>query len=112
MDDEQNLLGLPDNGSRQAGFCREDHVERNRRIEVSREGCFQLALLDIKMGPVNGVQLFKEIKGRRPIIKVVMMTGLPTSESRMQASENGASAYLTKPVDLQKLVDTINSLTH
>jgi DNA-binding NtrC family response regulator len=66
----------------------------------------------MKMGPLNGVQLLKEIKDRRPVIKVIMMTAYPTSETRMKASENGASAYLTKPVDLQKLVDTINSLTH
>ena len=77
-----------------------------------RSESFQLALLDMKMGPLNGVQLLKEIKDRRPVIKVVMMTAYPTSETRMKASENGASAYLTKPVDLQKLVDTINSLTH
>ena len=69
-------------------------------------------LLDIKMGPVNGVQLLKEIKDRRPVIKVIMMTAYPTNETRTQASANGASAYLTKPVDLQKLVDTINSLAH
>jgi DNA-binding response OmpR family regulator len=41
-----------------------------------------------------------------------MMTAYPTSETRTQASVNGASAYLTKPVDIQKLVDTINSLSH
>jgi DNA-binding response OmpR family regulator len=41
-----------------------------------------------------------------------MMTAYPTTETRLQASENGASAYLTKPVDLQKLVETINSLAH
>jgi DNA-binding NtrC family response regulator len=61
---------------------------------------------------VNGVQLLKEIKDRRPIIKVIMMTAYPTLETRLDASENGASAYLTKPVDLQKLVETINSLAH
>jgi DNA-binding NtrC family response regulator len=78
---------------------------------VERES-FQLALLDIKMGPVNGVQLLKEIKDRRPVIKVIMMTAYPTLETRLEASENGASAYLTKPVDLQKLVETINSLAY
>jgi DNA-binding response OmpR family regulator len=41
-----------------------------------------------------------------------MMTAYPTSETRTQASANGASAYLTKPVDIQKLVDTINFLAH
>jgi len=36
------------------------------------------------MGPVNGVQLLKEIKDRRPIMKVIMMTAYPTSETRTQ----------------------------
>jgi DNA-binding response OmpR family regulator len=40
------------------------------------------------------------------------MTAYPTLETRLEASENGASAYLTKPVDLQKLVETINSLAY
>ena len=66
----------------------------------------------LKMGPLNGVQLLKQIKDRQPVVKVIMMTAYPTSDTRMQASANGASAYLTKPVDLQKLVDTINSLAH
>jgi DNA-binding response OmpR family regulator len=43
---------------------------------------------------------------------VIMMTAYPTSETRVEAFENGASAYLTKPVDLQKLVGTIHSLAH
>jgi two-component system NtrC family response regulator len=73
---------------------------------------FNLALLDLKMEPVNGVQLLKEIKDRRPLIKVIMMTAYPTSETRAQALENGATAYLTKPFDLQKLVATIDSIMH
>jgi DNA-binding NtrC family response regulator len=81
-------------------------------LKLVEKESFQLALLDIKMGPVNGVQLLKEIKDRHPVIKVIMMTAYPTLETRLDASENGASAYLTKPVDLQKLVETINSLAH
>ena len=112
MDDEQNLLELLITVLGKRGFKVKTALNGIEALRLLEQESFQLALLDLKMGPVNGVQLLKEIKDRRPIIKVIMMTAYPTSETRSQASANGASAYLTKPVDIQKLVDTINSLSH
>jgi DNA-binding NtrC family response regulator len=112
VDDEQNLLELLMTVLGKRGFAVKTALNGTDALKLVDEESFQLALLDLKMGPVNGVQLLKEIKDRRPIIKVIMMTAYPTNETRTQASANGASAYLTKPVDIQKLVDTINSLAH
>ena len=112
VDDEQNLLELLMTVLGKRGFAVKTALNGTDALKLVDQESFQLALLDLKMGPVNGVQLLKEIKDRRPIIKVIMMTAYPTNETRTQASANGASAYLTKPVDIQKLVDTINSLAH
>lgn len=112
VDDEQNLLELLITVLGKRGFKVKTALNGTEALRLLDQESFQLALLDLKMGPVNGVQLLKEIKDRRPIMKVIMMTAYPTSETRTQASANGASAYLTKPVDIQKLVDTINSLSH
>jgi DNA-binding NtrC family response regulator len=112
VDDEQNLLELLITVLGKRGFKVKTALNGIEALRLLDQESFQLALLDLKMGPVNGVQLLKEIKDRRPIIKVIMMTAYPTNETRSQASANGASAYLTKPVDIQKLVDTINSLAH
>jgi len=112
VDDEQNLLELLITVLGKRGFKVKTALNGIEASRLVDQESFQLALLDLKMGPVNGVQLLKEIKDRRPIIKVIMMTAYPTNETRTQASANGASAYLTKPVDIQKLVDTINSLAH
>jgi DNA-binding NtrC family response regulator len=112
VDDEQNLLELLITVLGKRGFKVKTALNGIEALRLIDQESFQLALLDLKMGPVNGVQLLKEIKDRRPIIKVIMMTAYPTNETRTQASVNGASAYLTKPVDIQKLVDTINSLAH
>ena len=112
VDDEQNLLELLITVLGKRGFKVKTALNGIEALRLLDQESFQLALLDLKMGPVNGVQLLKEIKDRRPIIKVIMMTAYPTNETRTQASANGASAYLTKPVDIQKLVDTINSLSH
>jgi DNA-binding NtrC family response regulator len=112
VDDEQNLLELLITVLGKRGFKVKTALNGIEALRLLDQESFQLALLDLKMGPVNGVQLLKEIKDRRPVIKVIMMTAYPTNETRSQASANGASAYLTKPVDIQKLVDTINSLAH
>jgi DNA-binding NtrC family response regulator len=112
VDDEQNLLELLITVLGKRGFKVKTAVNGIEALRLLDQESFQLALLDLKMGPVNGVQLLKEIKDRRPVIKVIMMTAYPTNETRTQASANGASAYLTKPVDIQKLVDTLNSLAH
>ena len=112
VDDEQNLLELLITVLGKRGFKVKTALNGIEALRLVDQESFQLALLDLKMGPVNGVQLLKEIKDRRPIIKVIMMTAYPTNETRTQASANGASAYLTKPVDIQKLLDTINSLAH
>jgi DNA-binding response OmpR family regulator len=110
VDDEKNLLELLMKILGKRGFKVKTALDGTEALKLLDQERFQLAIVDIKMGPLNGVQLLKEIKDRQPITKVIMMTAYPTSETRMRASENGASAYLTKPIDLQKLVETINSL--
>lgn len=110
VDDEQNLLELLTRVLGKRGFQVKTALDGTEALKLLDQEPFQLALVDIKMGPVNGVQLLKEIKSRQPVTKVIMMTAYPTNETRMRASENGASAYVTKPVDLRKLVETINSL--
>jgi DNA-binding NtrC family response regulator len=112
VDDERNLLELLITVLGKRGFKVKTALNGIEALKLLDQESFQLALLDLKMGPVNGVQLLKEIKDRRPVIKVIMMTAYPTNETRSEASMNGASAYLTKPVDIQKLVDTINLLSH
>ena len=66
---------------------------------------FQLAILDIKMFPLDGVVLLGEIKSRRPSIEVIMITAYPTVDTRNECMKKGASTYLTKPVDIQELKD-------
>ncbi|TMA08680.1 MAG: response regulator [Deltaproteobacteria bacterium] len=113
VDDEQNFLELLIRILGKRGFEVKTALSGTEALRLLEQDSFDLALLDIRMGPINGIQLLEEIKGRKPRIKAIMMTAYPTIETRMQAFEKGASAYLTKPVDLKELVDTMNSLvTH
>jgi two-component system response regulator HydG len=65
---------------------------------------FDVALLDIKMPQLSGLELLHAVKHRRPEIEVIMMTGHATVETALQAVKAGAYDFLTKPFDDVELV--------
>jgi two-component system, NtrC family, response regulator HydG len=65
---------------------------------------FDVALLDIKMPELSGLELLNAVKHRRPEIEVIMMTGHATVETALAAVKSGAYDYLTKPFEDVELV--------
>src|SRR5512139_1672183 len=65
---------------------------------------FDVALLDIKMPQLSGLELLNAVKHRRPEVEVIMMTGHATVETALAAIKAGAYDYLTKPFDDVELV--------
>jgi CheY-like chemotaxis protein len=110
VDDEQHFLELLIRILGKRGFKVHTASSGPEALNLLEQKSFDLALLDIRMGPMSGIQLLDKIKKRQPDVKAVMMTAYPTSETRGQALEKGASSYLTKPLDLEELVRTIEFL--
>jgi two-component system response regulator HydG len=65
---------------------------------------FDVALFDIKMPQLSGLELLNAVKHRRPEVEVIIMTGHATVETALQAVKLGAYDYLTKPFDDVELV--------
>jgi DNA-binding NtrC family response regulator len=74
----------------------EDSVEG---LAAAVEPGFDVAMLDIKMPNVTGMDILKEVKARRPEVEVVMMTAFATVETAVAAVKAGAYDYLTKPFE-------------
>jgi DNA-binding NtrC family response regulator len=72
-------------------------------LKVVREEAPELALLDIMMPEVHGVELLRQIKRVRPEVKVVMITAVDDEEIAQEAMREGAADYVTKPLDLNYL---------
>src|SRR5271169_571381 len=64
---------------------------------------WDLALLDIKMPGMDGIELQRRLKESDPDLILIMMTGYATVETAIQALKHGAYDYLTKPVDPDEL---------
>jgi ATP-dependent Lon protease len=110
VDDEENLLLLLERILTRQGYQVATAQNSYDAFSLLKTRVFQLAILDIKMFPLDGVFLLGEIKDRFPSTKVVMITAYPTVNTRAECIKKGASTYLTKPLDIQELKTTVDGL--
>ncbi len=66
-----------------------------------------LVLTDLRMDQMDGIGLLKEIQSRAPGLRVIILTAHGTIPDAVQATQSGAFAFLTKPVDKQDLLDKV-----
>jgi DNA-binding NtrC family response regulator len=66
-------------------------------LAAARDPSIDVAILDIRMPHLSGMDLLKAIKQARPEVEVVMMTAFATVETAVEAVKAGAYDYLTKP---------------
>lgn len=66
-----------------------------------------LVLTDLRMDQMDGIGLLKEIQNRAPGLRVIILTAHGTIPDAVQATQSGAFAFLTKPVDKQELLDQV-----
>jgi DNA-binding NtrC family response regulator len=76
-------------------------------IEKSRTGFYNLALIDIRLPDIEGIDLLKEIKETVPKIRKIIITGYPTLQNAVEAVNNGADAYVFKPFEIEKVLKII-----
>ena len=68
-------------------------------------------LSDINMPVMDGLELLRQIKTRRPDLPVMMVTAYGDDERRRLASEYGAAEFITKPVDFDLLKTQLRDLS-
>lgn len=76
-------------------------------IQALRKGDFDVAILDLKMEDMDGIEVLKVFKKMVPDMPVIMLTGHGSEKAAREGLELGASNYLTKPCDLEELMEKI-----
>ena len=79
-----------------------------KALEVAKSIPVQIALIDLKMPGLDGIQTLKELKKIIPEILPIIMTGYPTIESAVEALRSGACDYVIKPFKLNELRASID----
>jgi len=94
-----------------AGFEVVKAVDGEQGIRILNEELVDLVITDINMPYTKGLELVRHVNTNiEKKIPVIIVTGITLEETREHAIELGASGFLTKPLDLDVLVDTVKSL--
>ncbi|MFZ6016692.1 MAG: response regulator [Nitrospirota bacterium] len=68
-----------------------------------KEGFFDIAILDIRLPDIDGVELLEAIKKTNPDLNIIMMTAYASIENAIKALNVGADAFVTKPLRIEEL---------
>ena len=77
-------------------------------LKLVAENRFKVALIDLKMSDMDGIEVLKRIRDLDENLIVILMTGYPTVESSVEAMRTGAYDYVIKPFRLNELKDIIS----
>ncbi|MFH0958419.1 MAG: response regulator [Pseudomonadota bacterium] len=66
-----------------------------------------VVVLDVKMPKMSGIEVLREIKKKKPLIEVIMLTGHGSVEAGIQGLQLGAYNYVMKPVPFNELLNLI-----
>ncbi len=97
VDDDAAILEVLEMRLAAMGFDVTATPEANKAMEFAATHRFDVALLDLRMLPLDGIQLMEALHQRQPRLPVLIMTAHGTIETAVEAVQRGAFDYLTKP---------------
>ncbi len=109
VDDEPLLRATLAAIVRNAGYHTCVAASAKEALELLKIHSFQLALLDVRMPGVSGIQLLFDIKQLYPDLMVVILTGYATPEMATQATDLGVVDFISKPIEPANLLDRLNN---
>ena len=99
VDDEQVVRDSLRDWFLQEGFQVETAAEAMEALEKLRDSSFDIALLDIKMPGMDGIELQHRLREIDNQLAIIIMTAYATVDTAVQALKQGAYDYITKPID-------------
>lgn len=105
-DDEESMRWVLSKALRKKGYAVDLAADGNQALRQVREQSYDLAIFDIKMPGMNGLDLLDKARELRPDLLVVVMTAEASMKNAVEAMKRGAYDYITKPFDLE-VIDAI-----
>ncbi len=107
VDDEQAQRELLGGFLKKEGYSVSVCASPTEGLKAADGKLFDLALLDLRMPEMSGIELLAKLKEKNPEMQVIVITAYGTVETAVEALKKGAYHYLTKPVLLEELKVTL-----
>jgi DNA-binding NtrC family response regulator len=107
VDDEEGYVNVLSNRMAKRNIEVTKALSGTAGIQALRKEDFDVAVVDLKMEDMDGIEVLKVFKKMVPAMPVIMLTGHGSEQAAREGMESGAFDYLIKPCDLEELVDKI-----
>ncbi len=105
-DDEESMRWVLSKALRKKGYSVDLARDGSEALRLIKENPYEMAILDIKMPGITGLELLDRVRELRQDLLVVIMTAEASMKNAVEAMKRGAYDYITKPFDLD-VIDAI-----
>ncbi|HWS99978.1 MAG TPA: response regulator [Pyrinomonadaceae bacterium] len=109
VDDDPELQQLIDFALKQEGYEVRQALDAFAGLEIIEKERVDLALLDVMMPGMDGLEMLSRLRGSNKDLRVIVMTALTTPEAAVSALRDQASDFLTKPFDISQLISSVKT---
>jgi len=107
IDDDENILKVLQAILEDEGYIVETADTAKKGIEKSEKAFYNLALIDVRLPDMEGIELLSKLRSTKPKMRKIIVTGYPTLQNAISAVNKGADAYVMKPFEVEKILQTI-----
>ncbi len=107
VDDDENIRKVEVAILEDKNYIVESVGTAKEAIEKSKRKFYNVALIDIRLPDMEGIELLTKFRETTPKIRKIIVTGYPTLQNAVDAVNKGADAYIVKPFDVEKVLKTI-----
>ena len=107
VDDEQGILNTLSILLKSEGYEPTPALGAEKALEILKEDEFDLMISDIRMAPMNGMELLRIVHESYPMMAVIMLTAYGQVDTAIESSELGAFDYVKKPFRAEELLMTM-----
>jgi DNA-binding NtrC family response regulator len=107
IDDDENIRSVLTAILEDEGYTVETADTAKKGIEKSEKEFYNLALIDVRLPDMEGTELLAKIRETKPKMRKIIVTGYPTLQNAVAAVNKGADAFIMKPFDVDKILQTI-----
>lgn len=109
VDDEENQRKSLGIGLRLEGYTVLEAADGEAALEVLAREPVDLALIDLMMPGINGLDLARRMRFRHPEVRIVLTSAYHLSERQLQRAEIRVLGFVPKPFEMEALVDFLRA---
>jgi DNA-binding NtrC family response regulator len=107
IDDDESIRQVLKTILEEEGYVVDTADTGKEAVLKTNEKAYNLALIDIRLPDIEGIDLILKIKDTTPRMRKIIVTGYPTIQNAMEAVNRQADAFILKPFDVERVLQTI-----